>query len=67
LQDQITIFDCVGFAIEDFSALRYLRDLVEGTDFYNEIDLLTAPDDPRNLFGLLNLPAPQPRPVPEAC
>ena len=67
LQDQITIFDSVGFAIEDFSALRYLRDLVEGTDFYNEIDLLTAPDDPRNLFGLLNLPAPQPRPVPEAC
>jgi ornithine cyclodeaminase len=66
-QDQITIFDSVGFAIEDFSALRYLRDLVEGTDFYNEIDLLTAPDDPRNLFGLLNLPAPQPRPVPEAC
>jgi ornithine cyclodeaminase len=29
LQDQITIFDSVGFAIEDFSALRYLRDLVE--------------------------------------
>jgi ornithine cyclodeaminase len=66
-QDQITIFDSVGFAIEDFSALRYLRDLVEGTDYYEEIDLLTAPEDPRNLFGLLNLPAPQPRPVLEAC
>ena len=66
-QDQITIFDSVGFAIEDFSALRYLRDLVEGTDFYDEIDLLTAPEDPRNLFGLLNLPAMKPRLVPEAC
>jgi len=66
-RDQITIFDSVGFAIEDFSALRYLRDLVEGTDCYEEIDLLTAPQDPRNLFGLLNLPAPQPRPVLEAC
>jgi ornithine cyclodeaminase len=65
-QDQITIFDSVGFAIEDFSALRYLRDLVEGTDYYEEIDLLTEPKDPRNLFGLLNLPAPQPR-VLETC
>ena len=66
-QHQITIFDSVGFAIEDFSALRYLRDLVEGTDYYEEIDLLTEPDNPRNLFGLLNLPASQPRPVLEAC
>ena len=66
-QDQITIFDSVGFAIEDFSALRYLRDLVDGTDYYDEIDLLTAPEDPRNLFGLLNLPAPQLRLVPEVC
>jgi ornithine cyclodeaminase len=65
--DQITIFDSVGFATEDFSALRYLRDLVEGTDYYEEIDLLTEPKDPRNLFGLLNLAAPQPRKVPQAC
>ena len=66
-QDQITIFDSVGFAIEDFSALRYLRDLVEGTDYYEEIDLLTEPEDPRNLFGLLNPPVSQPRRVLEAC
>ncbi|MGW9328846.1 ornithine cyclodeaminase [Bosea sp. NPDC055594] len=51
--DQITVFDSVGFATEDFSALRYLSDLIEGTDFYDEIDLLTEPEDPRNLFGLL--------------
>ncbi len=30
--DQVTIFDSVGFAIEDFAALRYLRDAVDGTD-----------------------------------
>ena len=66
-QDQITIFDSVGFAIEDFSALRYLRDLVEGTDYYEEIDLLTDPEDPRNLFGLLNPPVSQPHRVLEAC
>ncbi|WP_332699090.1 ornithine cyclodeaminase [Bosea sp. (in: a-proteobacteria)] len=52
-RDQITVFDSVGFATEDFSALRYLRDLIEGTDYYDEIDLLTEPEDPRNLFGLL--------------
>ncbi|KUL96288.1 ornithine cyclodeaminase [Bosea sp. WAO] len=51
--DQITVFDSVGFATEDFSALRYLSDLIEGTDYYDEIDLLTEPEDPRNLFGLL--------------
>lgn len=52
-RDQITIFDSVGFATEDFSALRYLWDSVSGTDFYDEIDLLTEPGDPRDLFSLL--------------
>jgi ornithine cyclodeaminase len=52
-RDQITVFDSVGFATEDFSALRYLSDLIEGTDYFEEIDLLTEPEDPRDLFGLL--------------
>lgn len=55
---QITIFDSVGFATEDFSALRYLRDAVQGTDFYTELDLTTQPVDPRNLYGLFRQPAP---------
>ena len=50
---QITIFNSVGFATEDFSALRYLSDQVQGTDCYDEIDLLAEPGDPRDLFGLL--------------
>lgn len=50
---QITLFDSVGFATEDFSMLRYLRDRVRGTDYCVEIDLLTKPADPRNLFGVL--------------
>lgn len=50
--DQITIFDSVGFAIEDFSTLRYVRDHVQGTQFYTELDLIAEPEDPRNLFGL---------------
>ncbi len=50
---QITLFDSVGFAIEDFSALRYVRNIVKGTDFYQDIDIIADPDDPRDLFGML--------------
>jgi ornithine cyclodeaminase len=56
--EQITLFDSVGFAVEDFSALRYLRDAVAGTDFCDEIDLVAAPDDPKDLFGLITAPVP---------
>ena len=50
---QITLFDSVGFAIEDFSALRYVRDRLRETGHYIELDLLADPDDPRDLFGML--------------
>jgi ornithine cyclodeaminase len=52
--DQITIFDSVGFAVEDFSAQRYLRDSVDGTWFFDEVDLIADPADPKNLFGLVS-------------
>jgi ornithine cyclodeaminase len=55
---QITIFDSVGFAIEDFSALRFVRDAVAGTDFFVEIDLVASPEDPKNLFGLVGALSP---------
>jgi ornithine cyclodeaminase len=50
---QITLFDGVGFAIEDFSALRYIRDHLEGAEHYINLDLLADPDDPRDLYGML--------------
>ena len=50
---QITLFDSVGFAIEDFSALRYIRDLIDGTAFFTPLDMLADPDDPRDLYGML--------------
>ncbi len=50
---QITLFDSVGFAIEDFSALRYIKGAIEGTDFFEPLDMLADPDDPRDLFGML--------------
>ena len=51
--DQITLFDSVGFAIEDFSALRYVHRAVAGTPYFTNLDMLADPDDPRDLFGML--------------
>ncbi|MGX5733213.1 ornithine cyclodeaminase [Bosea thiooxidans] len=56
--EQITLFDGVGFAIEDFSALRYVRDRLAGTGLYQELDLIADPDDPRDLFGMLQRAKP---------
>ena len=50
---QITLFDSVGFAIEDFSALRYVRDQIKATKLFHPLDLLADPEDPRDLFGML--------------
>lgn len=50
---QITLFDSVGFATEDFSALSYVYSKLNGTDFFQQIDIVADPDDPRDLFGML--------------
>ncbi|MDP2740532.1 MAG: ornithine cyclodeaminase [Pseudorhodobacter sp.] len=50
---QITLFDSVGFAIEDFSALRYVLRQIKGTAFYDDLDMIADPDDPRDLFGMI--------------
>jgi ornithine cyclodeaminase len=50
----VTIFDSVGFALEDFSALRYLHRLhQEERGTKREIDLLPTLADPKDLFGEL--------------
>ncbi len=51
--DQITLFDSVGFAIEDFSALNYLHGQLDRTGHYVQLDMLADPDDPRDLFGMV--------------
>jgi ornithine cyclodeaminase len=48
-RDDITVFDSVGFAIEDFSALRYVAGLLEAGE--HELDLIPAVADPKDLFG----------------
>ncbi|MBO9422042.1 ornithine cyclodeaminase [Labrenzia sp. R4_2] len=50
---QITLFDSVGFAIEDFSALRYVNDMLPSTGHFEKLDLLADPDDPRDLYGMV--------------
>ena len=50
---EVTLFDGVGFAIEDFSALRYVHSKIKGTAFYDDLDFVADPDDPRDLFGML--------------
>lgn len=50
---QITLFDGVGFAIEDFSALRYVYKRIRNTPFFQDLDMIADPDDPRDLFGML--------------
>lgn len=49
---QVTIFDSVGFALEDFSALRFLHLLLaEQKEAARQIDLVPRLDDPKDLFG----------------
>ena len=50
---QVTLFDGVGFAVEDFSALRYVLRAIRETGLYDELDMIADPDDPRDLFGML--------------
>jgi ornithine cyclodeaminase len=50
---EITLFDSVGFAVEDFSALRYVRGKLAETGFCQQLDMIADPDDPRDLFGML--------------
>lgn len=50
---QITLFDSVGFAIEDFSALRYVHAKALESGLYQNLDMVADPDDPRDLFGMV--------------
>ncbi len=49
---EITIFDSVGFALEDYSALRFLHALVqEERGSARQIDLVPELDNPKDLYG----------------
>lgn len=51
--DQITFFDSVGFALEDFSVLRLLYQLTHEPGLSKSIELIPELDDPKNLYSLI--------------
>jgi ornithine cyclodeaminase len=51
--DEVTLFDSVGFALEDYSALCFVHDSALAQGIGQRIDLVPAQADPKDLFGLL--------------
>jgi ornithine cyclodeaminase len=50
---QVTVFDSVGFALEDFSALRFLRDSARELGLGEPMGLIPEMSDPKDLFAQL--------------
>ena len=50
---QITLFDSVGFALEDYSALRTMHALAKRAGLLSQIELVPTLADPKDLFALL--------------
>ncbi len=62
--EQVTIYDSVGFALEDYSALRYMRDVAAELKMTETISLIPALANPKNLFGFLGGNRGEQTPVP---
>jgi ornithine cyclodeaminase len=56
--EAVTVFDSVGFALEDFSALRFLRDAATELGIGQPIHLVPELADPKDLFGALRTRSP---------
>jgi len=50
---QVTVFDSVGFALEDYSALRYMRDSARRLGMGLPVSLIPELADPKDLFSLI--------------
>jgi ornithine cyclodeaminase len=53
-EEQVTVFDSVGFALEDFSSLRYVHDLAREHGIGERIHLVPTPSNIKNLYQLLD-------------
>ena len=51
--EQVTIFDSVGFSIEDFATLRFLHDVSKRSRCCASIDLIPKTENPKNLYALV--------------
>ena len=57
-EDEVTVFDSVGFALQDFSSLRFLQRLHTAQQGDRPtIDIVPDLDNPKDLFSLLGTPA----------
>ena len=50
---QLTVFDSVGFALEDYAALCFVRDAAERLGIGSTLALMPQTVDPKDLYGLL--------------
>jgi ornithine cyclodeaminase len=48
--EQVTVFDSVGFALEDYSTLRYVNEQAEKHHLGVNVELVPWADDPKDLF-----------------
>lgn len=51
--EEITLFDSVGFALEDYSILRLVHRLAEDYHMGHKLDMIPQITDPKNLFGVI--------------
>lgn len=72
-KEQVTVFDSVGFALEDYSALRFMYEAAQQDGVGERLNLIPALADPKNLFGALAKegcsvarPSPSPSPSPSS-
>lgn len=52
-EQEITVFDSVGFALEDYSVLRLVYSLAEDLQIGHVLDMVPSLRDPKNLFSVL--------------
>jgi ornithine cyclodeaminase len=50
-EHELTVFDSVGFALEDYSALRYVYDKARALGLGADVALVPEPRDPKDLYG----------------
>lgn len=52
-ESQVTVFDSVGFALEDYSALRFMRDAASELGVGQGLSLIPELGNPKDLFSLI--------------
>jgi ornithine cyclodeaminase len=60
---QVTLFDSVGFALEDYSALRFMRDAAQRLGYGQWVSLIPELSNPKDLFSLIQPAAKPARPT----